>query len=231
MNCNNLLGIHIDYGNILYVPEGFAQRCPNIGSLYLMNNNIQVIDKNAFRGLSRLQIADLRGNRLTCLAPEVFQNTPRLLEIYLQNNLLRTVDNSLFRNLQELKKLDFGNNLLSYIPLLDLTGTSLTSGTLGVAINGNPLKAIKPDLCTMFSNRPTNVTDTYWLMNFTCQPSLLSYTPTTKLNCQTMNANFQTCFAGWNAAMAVNTPCVPSPVCIPSTIWGKVLGLLQYFAF
>jgi len=231
MNCNNLINIQVEYGNILYFPEGFAQRCSKVRGLSLIYNNIQVIDKNAFRGLSILQNADLRGNRLTCVAPEVFLNTPLIQQIYLQNNLIRTVDNLLLRNLQELRQLDIGNNLLSYIPLLDLTGTSLRSGTLGVAYNGNPIRAIKSDLCTMFNTRPTNITDNYWLLNFTCQPSLLSYTATTKLNCQTMNANFQTCFAGWTAAMAVNTPCEPGPVCIPSTIWGKVLGLLQYFAF
>lgn len=231
MNCNNMINIQVEYGNILFVPEGFAQRCSLVRGLSLIYNNIQTIDTNAFRGLSILQNLDLRGNRLTCLTPAMFLNIPRIQEIYLLNNYFQTVNTLLFKGLKELKKVDLSSNLLSYIPIFDLTNTAITSGTLGLAFYGNPVKAIRSNLCTMFTSRPTNVTDTYYIFNFTCQPSLLSYKPTTKLNCQTMNANFQTCFTGWTAAMAVNYPCEPGPVCIPSSIWSKVLGLLQYFPF
>ena len=55
--------------------------------LYLANNKIEFIEKNAFNGLNSLQLIDLSNNSLTKINSDVLTGIPALVDLYLNDNL------------------------------------------------------------------------------------------------------------------------------------------------
>lgn len=114
---------------------GIFRNCFGITSMFLRLNGIELIEDNAFDGLTRLQNLtltdngirslnsrvfepltsllhlELNGNDIEVLGPAVFALSPLLETIDLSRNWIRTVHQDAFINLQNLHTLQIGRNL------------------------------------------------------------------------------------------------------------------------
>lgn len=226
INCNLLQGIQISNSvNLTYVPEGFAQKCLNVLNVMFDNNGIEVVDKNAFKGLSKLQTIYLNGNRISCLHPDTFQSSLVLQAIYLQYNKITAIDQNLFRNLPQLQAVDLSYNLIKYLPPFILIGTPVYQVTF--AFYGNPITAIKPDICSTFANRPATLTDSINIKGVPCLPSSIPFNSIIKQNCQSSVNVLQGCYSNWTSAMSAFASCELPQICIPPALYGKFLEFMK----
>jgi Leucine-rich repeat (LRR) protein len=79
------------------------------------NNEISVIECNAFEELKRLQILSISNNFLTEITGEIFLNQLKLIDLNLSHNLIEFIEQNSFQNLIDLKVLDLSFNRLSSI--------------------------------------------------------------------------------------------------------------------
>jgi Leucine-rich repeat (LRR) protein len=70
----------------------FGPEFHQIQELYLPNNGIKIIEKNAFTHLPNLVLIDLSGNQIQSLNHELFANNLNLRKIDLRKNQLRAVE-------------------------------------------------------------------------------------------------------------------------------------------
>ncbi|KAL7048610.1 hypothetical protein ACKWTF_003421 [Chironomus riparius] len=226
VNCGKLTMLAIQAVNIPNVPAGFAQSCSNVGTLMLISDGIQTIDVNAFKGLSKLKILMMADNKLTCIPPDLFQNTPLISEIDFSKSQILAVDSGLFRNLPYLHVINLSKNMLSYLPLFDLTGSAALNGNLAFYLSGNPVNAIQPTFCKLFDSRPTNVVDMFDVPGFKCLPNTAQTVTILKSNCQTTMATYlQKCYANWTITMSFPVPCASSPCAL--FLWQQFLNYLK----
>jgi len=225
VNCNSLDFLSIQDANIVNIPEGFAQACTNIKTLMLINAGIDTIDKNAFKGLTNLESLYMKNNRLTCLPPDLFQSIPNVKFMDLQSNKIKAIDSRLFRNLPALHGIEMRLNLISYLPTLDFTG-SATNGNFGFCLSGNPIYAISPDFCNLFSQRTVFPEDMFDIPNIKCLVNEPGTVIIKKSNCQnSMAIPLQKCYSNWTSSM--NAPVTCGPPCPWSSIWKQILDYLK----
>lgn len=221
-------------GNIKYVSEGFAQSCSNLKNLLLYNNNIEVVDKSALRGLSNLQFLDLSKNKISCVPVDFFQATLTIKDIYLQYNRIRGVDRLLFQNLRNLSTADLSSNLISYLPSFYLYSAAIK--TTGLHFYANPIYAIKTDFCTTFNNRPSNTYDVIYLRDPTLVkgiPCILPGNPlyiVSKDDCNVVKSYLQNCYSNATAAMSDSYPCDSNVFCFSGSLMNKLMDLLRYLS-
>ncbi|CAG9797828.1 unnamed protein product [Chironomus riparius] len=226
INCDALKYIQISYtANITYVPEGFAQKCVNLLGVRLDYNGIDYVDKNAFKGLSKLQVIWLNGNRITCLHPDLFQNTLAIQVLYLQFNKITAIDQNLFRNLRIITSVNLSNNLITHLPPLIFPANPLQQFLIVFYIN--PIAAIKPDFCNTFANRPSTSLDSIKFQSGSCFPTSNTVYTITKQNCQTVASYFQGCYSKWTSAMSVVAQCEMPPMCISPELYMKFLEFMK----
>lgn len=105
----------------------------NLQKIYLKNNKIDRVSKDAFRDLQILIELDLSDNKITSLDMESFETNARLRELNLGNNPLTKLTGTQFPRLEQFKILDlkdcklsqFGRKSfekLTNLELLDLSG-------------------------------------------------------------------------------------------------------------
>ena len=95
--------IHLD-GNYFgdFISQTFIGRRKVI-SLFLNSSNIFSLGKNAFNGLSELEILHLEHNWISEIDGEEFQNLTSLKELYLHSNQIFYIDQTTFANLSSLQ--------------------------------------------------------------------------------------------------------------------------------
>ncbi|KAL0858667.1 hypothetical protein ABMA27_011159 [Loxostege sticticalis] len=98
------------------VPPGAFTGLGNITELYLYDNFIKNLTRDAFRGLTNLGALGLSDNPITSLPSQVFAFTPRLRRLYLDKTLLGTVPGDTFQGLQHLEVITFlkGNDTITF---------------------------------------------------------------------------------------------------------------------
>lgn len=226
VNCGNIQTVCIQAENFPNVPAGFAQSCSNIKTLMMKDDGIQTMDVNALKGLVKLENLNMQGNKITCLPPEIFQNTPVISDINFVNNKILAIDAGLFKNLPRLHVIDLSGNMLSYLPLLDITGSAALNGNLAVFLPGNPINAIDPKFCSLFDTRPTNVIDMIDIPGVKCLPNTAQTSKIYKSNCLTTMAPYlQKCYANWTVAMSFPVPCSSSSCAL--FLWQQFLNYLK----
>lgn len=234
-NCASLVSLAVLYGNIPYVSEGFAQTCGNIERIYLANNNIEVIDKNAFRGLVKLNMVDMKSNKITCVPSDLFQPAPLMQNIFLEKNKIAGIDRNLFRNLKSLLNVYLDDNLIKYLPKLNLAQGNLNP--MGISFYRNPIVAINPDFCSTFTNRSLNYVDNINIKmntdpgNIPCLPVGSTLSQISRFNCISSANVLQSCYANYLPSMPDTIACELNPICIPGSVWYKLLDFLKNLNF
>ncbi|XP_035778360.1 uncharacterized protein LOC118459262 [Anopheles albimanus] len=84
----------------------------NLQKLYLHNNAMKRVDRDAFRNLTILIELDLANNNLTELQPGTFDDLMKLRVILLNNNQIERLEANLFRSLSFLTKINLRSNRL-----------------------------------------------------------------------------------------------------------------------
>ncbi|KAL7041777.1 hypothetical protein ACKWTF_000883 [Chironomus riparius] len=226
INCDVLMYVQISNSpNITYVPEGMAQTCVNLLGVRLDFNGIEFVDKNAFKGLAKVQTIWLNGNRITCIHPDLFQNTLALQLLYLQYNKITAIDQNLFRNLPVLGVVELSWNPITYLPPLIFSANPLKQFLIVLYIN--TLAAIKPDFCNSFANRPSTLVDTIKFHLGSCFAPGNTVYSITKQNCQSAASILQKCYSGWTSAMSVVAQCEMPQMCVSSALYGKFLEFMK----
>lgn len=84
----------------------------NLKYLYLYKNEIQAIDREAFKGLVSLEQLYLHFNNIESLEPESFYHLPKLERLFLHNNRITHLALGTFSHLQSMKRLRLDSNSL-----------------------------------------------------------------------------------------------------------------------
>ncbi|KAL7988026.1 hypothetical protein Chor_006945 [Crotalus horridus] len=79
---------------------------------YLYKNEIQSIDRQAFKGLASLEQLYLHFNQIETLEPESFTHLPKLERLFLHNNRISHLIPGTFSNLESMKRLRLDSNAL-----------------------------------------------------------------------------------------------------------------------
>ncbi|GAA6096931.1 peroxidasin homolog [Tachysurus ichikawai] len=82
-------------------------------SHYLYKNEIQSIDRQAFKGLVSLEQLYLHFNNIEALEPESFIHLPKLERLFLHNNRITHLALGTFSHLQSMKRLRLDSNTLN----------------------------------------------------------------------------------------------------------------------
>lgn len=115
----------------------------NLHKLIARGCSIELVDKDAFRGLEILIELDLSDNSIHVLHPTTFRHTFRLRKIYLNRNPIQRLQNGLFSNMTFLQTVEFNGCLISHIePKTFHNITKFNS----LELSGNQLVNIEPEV-------------------------------------------------------------------------------------
>uniref|UniRef100_A0A182N4L4 Ig-like domain-containing protein n=1 Tax=Anopheles dirus TaxID=7168 RepID=A0A182N4L4_9DIPT len=119
-----------------------AAQKTNLQKLYLRNNGMKRVDRDAFRNLTILIELDLANNNLTTLEAGVFDDLTKLRVVILNNNLIERIDKNLFYGLQYLTKVHLGRNRLVRIALNSFVNVPNLSQ---IELDHNELQALRKE--------------------------------------------------------------------------------------
>lgn len=91
-------------------------------TLCLSNNEISLIESNAFKGLYYLDRLELEQNKLTIIPKDIFNDISRLRILLLTSNQIYSIENFAFNNLTLLTELNLANNRIKQIKTNDFKG-------------------------------------------------------------------------------------------------------------
>uniref|UniRef100_A0A336M1P0 CSON015586 protein n=1 Tax=Culicoides sonorensis TaxID=179676 RepID=A0A336M1P0_CULSO len=97
------------------IPYGALRGHGSLEQLYLDNNIIRIIERDAFMAMPGLRELRLRNNTLSDLLPMPFWNLPGLKGLDLSYNRFRRLDSHLLTGLPSLRRLDMSGNALANI--------------------------------------------------------------------------------------------------------------------
>lgn len=121
----------------------------NLQVLKIRDNNIDTIEKNAFRNLGIIIEIDLSYNQITRIDPTTFRPTVKLRSLNLNRNKIQKIENELFKDLPLLNKIDMSDNQISHIgPKAFINVPKLRE----LKLSGNLLTQIK---LSMFEDVPS----------------------------------------------------------------------------
>lgn len=114
-NCGSDMELlDISYNHFVLVPSHSFAILKRLRVLMLNNNEISMLNDNAFGGLRNLQIIDLSSNKIVAIPSEVFKDPAQSIqEIHLKNNSISVLSPGLFANLVQLQTLDLSINQLT----------------------------------------------------------------------------------------------------------------------
>jgi Leucine-rich repeat (LRR) protein len=106
-----LTDLSIRWSEVLIVKNNlFGRQFSWIKELYLGENNIKMIEDEAFQHLPNLEEISLYDNEIKSLGAKVFENNSKLKVIWLHDNKINMISPETFRNLNQLKSVDFEGN-------------------------------------------------------------------------------------------------------------------------
>ncbi|XP_052863609.1 uncharacterized protein LOC128270247 [Anopheles cruzii] len=114
----------------------------NLQKLYLHNNGLKRVDRDAFRNLTILIELDLANNNLTALQPGTFDELTKIRVILLNNNQLERIEPNLFRSLAFLTKVNLRSNRLVRIALASFVTVPNLSQ---IELDHNALQSLRKD--------------------------------------------------------------------------------------
>ncbi|KAG0706565.1 Leucine-rich repeat-containing protein 24 [Chionoecetes opilio] len=117
----------------------------NLQKLYLHDNRVRTMHKDAFRGLTIMIELDLSNNRIDKLHPGTFTGLEKLRVLDLSMNLLSRLNGVQFPPLPHLRRLSFRENRLTYIHNYAFSNLHILES---LRLSGNQLKLLQPELFT-----------------------------------------------------------------------------------
>ncbi|XP_070504369.1 uncharacterized protein [Chironomus tepperi] len=209
VNCADLQSLALEGGNFAIIPAGFAQTCTKILNLRMANNNILSFDVNAFQGLTGVRDLDLTYNNITCIPADLFQPLISVVTIHLEYNKITAIDSSTFRNLPKLMHANLKFNLLSYLPTLDVNGSS-TQYPFTHCFENNPIYAVSPDFISTIVKRNFGPSDCFMMGGDLCSTTSKLY-PIQTFDYQTSGLNLVNCYGNWTSSMNAPVTCAAQP--------------------
>ena len=107
--CDRLSYLNMNNNNVTFIPGGIFQNCRNFRHFSIANNQIRAIDKDAFIGTD-LGTIYLMQNQIITLHPLTFTSLINLESLLLSWNQIESVHVETFRRSQKLLFLGLGNN-------------------------------------------------------------------------------------------------------------------------
>lgn len=169
-NMVQLTDLHIVHSNLEYFPEDFCitnpqliiieatannlkkltnfSGCHDLFSLALDHNHIPEIPKGVFTGLTKLDILKLHENRISYIAPDVFNDLRILKSLTLYHNDIPDLPPRIFSQLTALRKLNLGFNRIPILPSGMFANNTLLSE---LWLNDNNIREVHP---TAFAQMP-----------------------------------------------------------------------------
>jgi Leucine rich repeat len=152
------------YGNnVTHIRRGDFSNQTNLLYLEAINNNIQIIDENAFDDLERLLNLILFNNNLRELAPKTFHRLTSLIYLDLEGNELTRIDDELlakslqlqniyleFNHINEISR-RFADNLRQNLELINLIANKCVDKAF-VLVNEASWRDMNRDLEKCFDN-------------------------------------------------------------------------------
>ncbi|CAL8337959.1 unnamed protein product [Arctogadus glacialis] len=117
-----LLSLHMEENWIQVLPGSCLAELPNLQELYMNHNLISSISHTAFEGLHRLLRLHLNSNKLKVISKEWFEATPSLEILMIGENPVIFIDDMNFKPLVNLRSLVLTRMNLSQLPDDALTG-------------------------------------------------------------------------------------------------------------
>ncbi|KAG7209858.1 hypothetical protein KM043_011460 [Ampulex compressa] len=121
---NNLTRLDLSFNNISHLPADTFYGTPELKSLDLRNNFINVLEPGTF-GLSHLETLNLRDNKVETLRKQSFHGLDSLQQLDLHGNDITQLSMEQFRNLRNLRVLNLSNNKIRSLPRDVFDGTRL----------------------------------------------------------------------------------------------------------
>ena len=117
----NLKSLDLSGNEIVALPASLFEDTPQLQQLKLDNNQLSVISSRLFNPLNSLIILDLSDNILqtgceTCITKKSFKGLERLVVLNLAGNKLSQLKPAMFEDLRNLQSLDISKNLIDAIP-------------------------------------------------------------------------------------------------------------------
>ncbi|XP_072911576.1 nephrocan-like [Hemitrygon akajei] len=169
-HCLQLSDLALEQNHLSSFPKGLPV---TLVRLDLKGNNIQDICKETVKNLKRLQVLNLRNNKLSSLNPEVFTYVPRLRQLYLDGNPWNcTCDLIRIRDLLTAKQLEIksgncatpayyqGENWLSSTKILNSCGYNIWHSVRGKSFLASYAK-VAQNHDSSDINGPTDYEDYY----------------------------------------------------------------------
>ena len=105
--------LDLSYNSLTEIHPQQLSSASNLKELYLMMNEIHLIESGFSSNLPQLEILDLTTNRISEIHPDAFLNFKNLTVLTLRNNQIMSLQSQLFRNLSRVREIDLTSNLLT----------------------------------------------------------------------------------------------------------------------
>lgn len=108
----NLKFLYLDNNEIFRIFPGTFDHLENLEVLDLSGNKLQILDKEIFARNLNLKRINLNDNRLMILEDSIFsKNNTKLEQLLINNNKITAVAPKVFEDLQELKRIELQKNI------------------------------------------------------------------------------------------------------------------------
>lgn len=98
------------FGNLKFIPENLADFFPNIHAIYLIHSNLEKIEMEDLKPFPDLEMLDLRGNKITSLAGDLFMYNKKLRIIDFEGNFIEHIGFNLLKDMNRLWYTNFQSN-------------------------------------------------------------------------------------------------------------------------
>ncbi|XP_072021786.1 uncharacterized protein [Amphiura filiformis] len=116
-NSNYTKTLDLNYNSLKTITDRPFRNLLSLRYLYLADNQISVINNDAFYGLSQLESLYLQNNvNYLHIIGAPFEQTPSLVQLDLSNNRIHDLSSTTFNGLWNLQTLDLSHNLIQTMP-------------------------------------------------------------------------------------------------------------------
>lgn len=102
---------------LVILSPDFCELFPNLLTLVIPYNKIEIIDENAFTSCFKLEYVNLARNKIQIISPTLFRNSPMLQQLHLFSNEIRQISTHQFETNGHLNWLDMSTNELQSFPI------------------------------------------------------------------------------------------------------------------
>ncbi|XP_025836410.1 carboxypeptidase N subunit 2-like [Agrilus planipennis] len=118
LGLTQLKNLHLEKNpRLTIINRGSFKGLGNLDTIYLNENNFNVLPNDTFSDLPNVTLIDLSQNKLSSVDDSIFSGLAKLSSLNLSSNHLKLLPFGMFKDLKKLVKLDLSHNLLTNIPV------------------------------------------------------------------------------------------------------------------